>query len=132
MIFYISVISSIIIFANAFLHFLLLLGLPLGEYVLGGKHIIIPKKLRPLNIIFLILFTFAGISYLQYGNIIHTFINDKILSFIIIIFTIFFGYGIIGNIKFTKSKKEKNIMTPICIISFILSVLLIILKNKLK
>ena len=128
MIFYLCILLSIIIFANALLHLLLFFGAPLGEYVLGGKNKIIPRKLRYINFILFFIFSFAGIVYLQYGNIIQTFMNIKIIFFIILFFTIFFGYGIIGNLKFTSSKKEMYVMTPVSIVSFVLSIILIFLN----
>jgi len=128
MIFYLGIILSIIIFANALLHLLLFFGAPLGEYVLGGKNKIIPKKIRYINFILFFIFCFGGIVYLQYGNIIQAFMNIKIIFLIIILFTLFYGYGIIGNLKFTNSKKEMYVMTPVCVVSFILSIVLIILK----
>ena len=132
-IFYLVVIIlTIIIFSNSLLHLLLLFGAPFGEYVLGGSHKIIPNNLRFLNFTFFILFSFAGISFLQYGDIIKTFINKKFLFFIIIVFTIFFGYGIIGNLFLTNNIKETYVMTPVCIVSFSLSIVMIIMKKKIK
>lgn len=46
---------SIGFFLNALLHLLLVLGLPLGEYVLGGQHNVLPYKMRAVSYIFIIL-----------------------------------------------------------------------------
>ena len=117
---------SIIAFLNAILHLVLLFGAPLGEYVLGGKYRIIPKKKRFINAILFLLFAFLGTVYLQYMSIISIYMPKTINLIIIGFFAIFFAYGIIGNLKFTKSKKERNTMTPVCIVSLICSIILLI------
>lgn len=40
-----TLVCSIITFFMAVLHILLVMGVPIGEYVLGGKNKIIPKEL---------------------------------------------------------------------------------------
>ncbi len=121
-----SLLLAVITWLNALLHFLLLLGAPLGEYVLGGKYKIVPKNRRFLNLIFFLLFTFLGAVYFQYTKKIPLYLPETVSLGIIILFTLFYAYGIIGNLKFTSSKKERYVMTPVCIISFILNIILLV------
>jgi hypothetical protein len=121
-----SLLLAIITYLNAILHLLLVFGAPFGELVLGGKYKVIPKEKRFINCIFFFVFTFLGTVYLQFTQIIPSFLPNFLSKGIIILLTVFFAYGIIGNLKFTSSKKERNVMTPVCIVSFVLSVLLLL------
>ncbi|MGG5315524.1 hypothetical protein [Enterococcus sp. AZ072] len=61
-------IAAIGFFANALLHLLLIAGFPLGEYVLGGKYVILPYFMRVFSVLFLIVWSSVGICYLNYGG----------------------------------------------------------------
>ncbi len=53
-------------------------------------------------------------------------IPNLISKIIMVIYTIFLGYAIIWNGFFTKSKKEKYLMTPLSALGFISSLFAII------
>lgn len=57
------VICSIITFIMCFLHILLVLGAPIGEYVLGGKDRVIPREKRHINGIIACVFLFFPIVF---------------------------------------------------------------------
>jgi hypothetical protein len=118
------VISVIILLGMAVLHILLLLGFPLGEYVLGGENRVMPKNKRYLNVIFSAIWLFAIIVYLEKGEFISFFNNPLLTDILFIVFTIFFGIAIFSNGFLTSSKKEKYVMTPLCILIFVCSVLI--------
>lgn len=121
-----SLICAIIIFGMAILHFCLLIGLPIGEYVLGGKDKIIPKQKRFVNAIFMIIFILLGVFYLLQGKIISININQIFAKIIMFAVCLFLSYAIIGNIFFTKSKKEKAVMVPLSILGFVSALLTLI------
>lgn len=110
---FIALSAVIIIF-----QFGLALGLPLGEYTLGGKF---PGKLPPamriaalFQIIILLIFTFivtarAGIGFMEYHNF------SRIAIWFV--FT-FFIPGTILNVS-SPSKKERIVMGPANIIALI-------------
>lgn len=118
-----SIICAIITFGMALLQLSLTFGAPLGEYILGGQHKVLPKRMRLTSCTFALIFTFIGLSYLQRGNVLSLGLNSNVLNVIIIINTLFLAYAIIGNGFLTKSNKEKYVMTPLSIIQFILSVI---------
>lgn len=47
---FLSLFSALLWFSQSLLHFLLLLGLPLGRLVFGGAYIVFPLWLRPVKI----------------------------------------------------------------------------------
>lgn len=110
------------------LHIMLLIGLPIGEYVLGGKNKIIPKGKRYINVIFAFVFLFLGVFYI--GKVVPIPIQfSAIMSKIImILYSLFLAYAIIGNTFFTKSKKEKIVMIPASVIGFICSFFTLLLS----
>lgn len=111
------------------LHIMLLIGLPIGEYVLGGKNKIIPKGKRYINVIFAFVFLFLGVFYIGKVVSIPTIQFSAIMSKIImILYSLFLAYAIIGNTFFTKSKKEKIVMIPASVIGFICSFFTLLLS----
>ncbi len=115
------------VFSFAILQLALTLGAPLGEYVLGGQYRVLPMKMRLISFTFFCIFIFVGLIYLQRGNIVNIGLSFLFVKVVIIIYTLFLAYAIIGNGVLTKSKKEKFIMTPLSIIGFICSVAVLFL-----
>lgn len=122
-----SGIVAISFFLNAFLHLLLLLGFPFGEYVLGGQNIILPFKMRMVSAFFVSIWTIVGLSYLNYGQLIYSPVFTQFDRNLIILTTIFLFFAVFSNGLLTKSKKERKIMTPFSLITFVLSCILLFL-----
>lgn len=117
---------AVITFLMCFLHILLILGMPIGEYVLGGNNRVIPLKKRYINVIFACIFLLLGVCYIGKASLLSFQIPEVLLKIIMIIYTVFLAYAIIGNIFFTYSQKEKIVMIPASILGFICSVLTLI------
>ncbi|MDP4094418.1 MAG: hypothetical protein Q8920_13770 [Bacillota bacterium] len=123
MVYTVSLICAVVTFGMALLQLLLTLGAPLGEYALGGQHIVLPKKMRFLSGTFFILWIIVGMAYLQWGNIANVGFGSLLDKIILILNTIFLAYAIIGNGFITKSKKEKYVMTPFSALLFVCSII---------
>lgn len=128
MLMFVTLGCATITFLMSIFHFLLSIGLPLGEYVLGGNNRIIPKEKRYINWIFTLIFFFLGLFYISTVNFDHFQFFSILPRMIMIVYTIFLGYAIIGNIFFTHSQKEKILMIPISSICFIFSLFTLILS----
>ncbi|MHC5229728.1 hypothetical protein ACYSNW_15800 [Enterococcus sp. LJL99] len=124
-----SAVMAIAFFANAFLHVLLILGYPLGEFVPGGKYKILPKKMKKISGCLIILWLFIGLCYLSFGKIIKQSMFNLFDRNIIICATLFLFCAIFSNGFLTKSKKERLVMTPFCVISFIISIILLVFNK---
>lgn len=122
-----SIIIAISFFLNSLLHLLLIVGFPFGEYVLGGKNIVLPFKMRIISFLFLIIWTIVGISYLNYGQLIHIPKFNQLDRNLIILTTTFLFFAIFSNGLLTKSKKERKIMTPFSLLAFVLSCIILLL-----
>jgi cation transport ATPase len=107
----------------ALLQLSLTLGAPLGEYALGGQDRVLPKRKRLLSGTLSVLWVIFGMLNLQKGKILDIGLNSTFVNTMLIIYTVFLGYAIIGNGFITKSKKEKYVMTPLSAVTFIMSVI---------
>lgn len=125
-----SFMCSIITLLMCCLHVLLFLGVPMGEYVLGGKDKVIPKKKRYINVICVCAFFFLGLFYLGKAEIISFHISNLFSNGIMIMYTLFLAYAIIGNIFFTKSRKEKIMMIPASVVGFACSFLTLVVGKQ--
>lgn len=114
---------AVLTFLMSVLHIMLSIGLPIGEYVLGGEHKIIPKEKRYINIIFAFIFLFLGLFYISTAIYVPFHVSKTASKIIMILYSLFLSYAIIGNIFFTKSRKEKLVMIPASCMGFVCSFL---------
>ena len=96
---------------------LLICGLPLGEFSMGGRFgKVWPPKIRIIGISQLLTQIFALYIILTAGNIVPYFINYTDTRVICFVFAAFFFGNTFLNI-ISPSKKEKFVMTPMSLIS---------------
>ncbi len=96
---------------------LLICGLPLGEFSMGGRFgKVWPPKIRIIGISQLLAQIFALYIILAAGSIVSYFINYTVTRVICFVFAAFFFGNTFLNI-ISPSKKEKFVMTPMSLIS---------------
>lgn len=96
---------------------LLICGLPLGEFSMGGRFgKIWPPKIKLLGVTQLLTQMFALYIILVAGTGIPYFINYIVTRVICFVFAVFFFGNTFLNI-ISPSKKEKFVMTPMSLIS---------------
>ena len=99
------------------LSILLICGLPLGEFSMGGRFgKIWPPKIKLLGVTQLLTQMFALYIILAAGTGIPYFINYTVTRVICFVFAVFFFGNTFLNIV-SPSKKEKFVMTPMSLIS---------------
>jgi len=113
-----ALIGSILFSIVMALYILLALGLPYGEYAMGGKHKILPGKERIISIISVIVQAFAVLILLQAGNVIRIGLSDKATIILSYFFAVYLSLNVFMNLL-SKSKKERLVMTPL---SFVIAV----------
>ena len=112
-----SIIGSILFSIVLVLYILLALGLPYGEFAMGGKHKILPPKERIMCIISVIIQVFAILILLQCGSVISLGFSDRVANVLCYFFAGYLSLNVILNLL-SKSKKEQRYMTPL---SFLLA-----------
>jgi len=119
----VTIVSIILAFGMALLQLSLTFGAPFGEYALGGSNRVLPPKKRFTSGAFSLIFVVVGLSFLQLAQVSISFFPNLFVKILLIAYTLFLGYAIVGNGVITKSKKEKYVMTPLSIIGFSTSVM---------
>ncbi len=113
-----AILGAIIFFAISIMTVFAVLGLPLGEFTMGGQHKVLPKQFRIMAIISVFIQLFAVLIILQAGGFIPCWFSFKVTKYICIFYSIFLALNTFINF-ISKSKKEKYVMTPL---SFIVAI----------
>ena len=110
-----SIIGAVLLLAVAIMEVLLIIGLPLGEFTMGGRHKVLPPMYRIFAALSIILQLFGAAMLLQGGGIMNMWFAGKVIKIICFVFAGFFAVNTIMNI-ISPSKKEKYVMTPLAAI----------------
>ena len=100
------------------LSILIIFGLPLGEFTMGGQYKVFPKKLRMVLVSQLILQIFFVIVILQMDRYIPLWFSAGVTRIIGIVMAVYLSLNTIMNF-ISKSKKEKYVMTPLSFVAAI-------------
>ena len=98
------------------LSILMICGLPLGELTLGGQHKVFPGKMRLILLSQLILQVFFVVILLQKGGVMPLMFPFMVTKVICIVLAVYLSLNVFMNV-FSKSKKERYIMTPLSLIT---------------
>lgn len=113
-----SLVGATIFLAIAIMTVLVACGLPFGEFTMGGQYRILPPKLRVMSVVCLFIQLFAVIIILQMGGFVELWFPFNITKYICFFFALYLSFNSIMNL-FSKSKKERYVMTPLSIIAAI-------------
>ena len=110
-----SIIGAVLLLAVAIMEVLLIIGFPLGEFTMGGRHKVLPPMYRIFAASSIILQLFGATMLLQGGGLMNMWFAGKVIKIICFVFAGFFAVNTIMNI-ISPSKKEKYVMTPLAAI----------------
>lgn len=116
-----AITATVILTGLTIFQIMLISGKPYGRFAWGGKHLILPTKLRLASVFSIILYTLFAFVMLEISRVTNYFSNDRIIKNIVFILTIYFFIGVIMNLL-SRSRSEKLAMTPVAIVLFLLSV----------
>ncbi len=85
---------------------------------MGGQYRVFPKKLRMLLVTQLVLQVFFVVIVLQMGGYVSQWFSHNVTKMIGIVMAVYLSLNTIMNF-FSKSKKEKYIMTPLSFVAAI-------------
>ncbi len=126
---FLSLFSGLLWFLQSLLHFLLMLGLPLGRLVFGGAFVVFPLWLRPVNFLLFSLWAFFSFSYLAFGGWLKSGLRSSVLKKVILVGTVFLFLATVFNFFVTASLLEKYLTGGLTFLAFLSSSLL---HNKKK
>ena len=113
-----SITGTVLLLAVAVMEILLIIGLPLGEFTMGGRYKVLPPLYRIFAGSSVILQLFGAAMILQGAGLMNMWFSDKIVKTICFVFAGFFAVNTVMNI-ISPSKKEKYVMTPLAAIEAI-------------
>ena len=111
-----SILGAILFGVIATMTVLVACGFPLGEFTMGGRYKILPKKFRVVAVISVAIQIFAMIIILQAGGFISRWLSFKLTKYICFFFAAYLSLNTIMNM-ISKSRKEKYVMTPLSLIA---------------
>lgn len=107
-----SITGAVLLLAVAVMEVLLIIGLPLGEFTMGGRHKVLPSMYRVFAASSIALQLFGAFIILQGGGIMVMWFTGNVTKIICFVFAGFFAVNTIMNL-ISPSKKEKIVMTPL-------------------
>ena len=107
-----AIIGAALLFIAAVFEVLLVAGLPLGEYTMGGRYKVLPPMMRGAAVFSLLTQVFAGLILLQAAGFMGMWFTFGVTRIICYVFGGFFVINTVMNF-FSTSKKEKVVMTPL-------------------
>ena len=110
-----AIIGAALLFIAAVFEVLLVAGLPLGEFTMGGRYKVLPPLMRVAAVFSLLTQLFAGLIILQAAGFMGMWFTFGVTR---IICYVFGGYFVINTVMnlFSTSRKEKLVMTPLALI----------------
>ena len=111
-----AIIGASIFSVLVILSLLVTLGLPFGEFTMGGKYKVLPVKMRILSGISVVIQLLAILVILQAGRVIDQNLPFGLIRGLCFFFAVYLTINVIMNFL-SNSKKEKYIMTPISLIA---------------
>ncbi|MBR3142495.1 MAG: hypothetical protein IKF09_05000 [Clostridiales bacterium] len=107
-----SVIGAVLLLIVAVLEVLLICGLPLGEFTMGGRYKVLPPMYRVFAASSVVLQIFGALMLLQGGGFMNMMFGAGPTRIICYVFAGFFAVNTVMNV-ISPSKKEKYVMTPL-------------------
>lgn len=112
----VAIIGAVMFGIATVLTILITMGLPLGEFSMGGKHKVMPPKLRVACGISVFIQLFAILIILQAGGIMPFWLPANVTKYICYFFAAYLSINSIMNL-FSHSHKERFFATPLSIIA---------------
>ena len=113
-----AILGALIFLVIAIMTVLAALGLPLGEFTMGGQNVILPIKFRIMAIFSFLIQIFAIWIILQAGQMLPLTFSYKTTQYICFFFAGYLSLNTLMNFS-SKSKKEKYVMTPLSLLASI-------------
>ncbi|MET4639325.1 hypothetical protein [Mycetocola sp. 2940] len=109
-----AILACLILVALAVFQALLIAGRPLGRFAWGGQHEVLPRNLRIGSAVSIVLYAIFAIVILEAAGLTNL-LPDAVAEIGIWVLTAYFTLGIVMN-GISRSKPERNLMTPVCVV----------------
>ena len=110
-----AIIGAALLFIAAVFEVLLVGGLPLGEFTMGGRYKVLPPMMRVAAVFSLLTQVFAALVLIQASGLMNMWFSFGVTRIICYVFAGFFAVNTVMNF-FSTSRKEKLVMTPLALV----------------
>lgn len=93
----------------------LILGAPIGKYAWGGAHTILPTNLKIGSMVSIVLYVIFIMIILSKVGVFTLFKDPAVVNIGTWVLAVYFFIGVLMN-GISRSKAERNLMTPIALI----------------
>lgn len=111
-----SILAAILFWGIAVINILLIAGLSLGEFTMGGRYKVLPGKMKILAVLNLFVQIFAIVVILQGGGYLELWFSYRVTRVICYVYAGFMALNSVMNFC-SGSKKEKYVMTPLAMVA---------------
>lgn len=119
-----AILAILILFGLSVFQIFLILGYPLGEYAWGGQRKVLNKSLKISSAISIGIYLLMVMILLDSADLIDIYSINFLQKYGIKILAGYFALGTFVNL-ISRSKKERNIMTPVALTLFVCCMLII-------
>jgi len=113
---------TVVLAALAVFQLALVFGAPLGRFAWGGAHRVLPARLRVGSVVSIVIYALIDVIAWDRVGAIDVFPEP----FSEVAMWVIFGYFVLGILlnAISRSKPERNLMVPVCIVLAVLSFLI--------
>ena len=117
-----AIVLTVILAVLAIFQAALAFGAPIGQYAWGGQHRVLPLRFRIGSVVAILLYALIVVIAFDRLGAIDVFPEP----FSVIAMWVIFGYFTLGIFMnaISRSKPERNVMTPVCVVLAALSLLI--------
>lgn len=113
-----AIVGAILFGGIAVMTLLVACGASLGEFTMGGQYKVLPKSMRVMAGISVVIQLFAIIIVLQAGGYMSLWLSPKVTKGICLFYAVYLSVNILMNLS-SKSKKERYVMTVLSLVAAI-------------
>src|SRR5688572_29795134 len=109
---WVAVLAAIVLFVMSLFHLALAAGVPWGAAAWGGKHRILPPKLRAGSVAAAAILVFAGVIILARAGVVAPGAHSMFVRAASWALAAYFALNTLGNLS-SSSHLERVVMTPV-------------------
>jgi hypothetical protein len=115
-----AVATCVLLGCLAFFQLSLVLGAPLGRFAWGGQHRVLPLSLRVGSVVSIAIYACVALVVLARADLVDVGVSPRVIEVACWVLTGYFFLGIGLNLA-SRSKPERFVMTPLCVLLCVLT-----------
>jgi len=109
-----AIVVCVVLAALAVLQVAAATGRPVGRFVWGGQHDVLPTRLRIGSAVSVVVYALMAIVVLDRAGLVDV-VSDDVARVGTWVLTAYFALGVVMN-AVSRSRSERAVMTPVCLL----------------